>query len=248
MLKTECEIKFSEIATSGKTVAIIVAGGSSSRMQGIDKQFCPISGKPVLLRTLEAFNACDFIDRIVVVGKDDSLLKIQNLVADNKLEKVSDIVAGGGNRAESVRRGVEALGEDAGLLLIHDGARPLITAEIIESVKNTAELYGAAAPGVPLKDTIKKIDLSGKIIETPMRDTLVSIQTPQGFRSEIYKKALRNAGTLTDKITDDCMLVEAIGESVYIVDGSYENIKITNPIDVILAETILKERGEGKCE
>ena len=246
MLKTECEIKFSEIASSGKTVAIIVAGGSSSRMQGIDKQFYPILSKPVLLRTLEVFNACDFIDRIVVVGKEENLLKLQNLVAEKQLDKVSDIVSGGENRAESVRRGIDASGEDAGLLLIHDGARPLITAEIIESVKNAAELYGAAAPGVPLKDTIKKIDASGKIIETPERDSLVSIQTPQGFRAEIYKKALLKAGELTDKITDDCMLVEAVGESVYIVEGSYENIKITNPIDIILAETILKERGEGK--
>ncbi len=244
MVKTECEIKFSEIASCQKTVAIIVAGGSSSRMKGIDKQFFSVGGKPVLQRTIEVFQDCDFIDRIVVVGKEETLLKLQTLVEENNLSKVTDVVSGGKNRAESVKKGVGAAGRDAGILLIHDGARPLVTKDIIESVKNAAELYGAAACGVPLKDTVKRIDLSGKILETPDRSSLVAIQTPQGFRTDVYKKALQSVGTLTEKITDDCMLVESIGESVYTVEGSYENIKITNPIDIVLAESILKERGE----
>jgi len=248
MVKQECKIEVLSTASGGKTVAIIVAGGSSSRMKGINKQFSLLLGKSVLLRSIEAFNNCNFVDRIVIVARPQDIPEVQRMVSDNSFSKVTDIVEGGSCRAESVKNGVLAAGDDAGIFLIHDGARPLVTREIIESVKNAAELYGAAACAVPLKDTVKKVDLSGKIIDTPDRSQLVAVGTPQGFKSDIYKKALVSVGELSDKITDDCMLVELSGQTVYTVEGSYDNIKITSPIDIIIAESILRERGEEGCE
>jgi len=240
--KTEFSIQCDMVTDGGKTTAIIVAGGTASRMGGADKILLPLLGEPVLVRTVKAFENCPAVDNIVLVLRKDIINQVQNLVSEQGFHKVTDLVEGGVTRAASVKAGIAACGMDTDLLLIHDGARPLVTEDIIESVKQAAELYGAAAPGVPLKDTVKIVDPSGKIIETPDRRSLVAIQTPQGFKMPLYVEAVSN---LTDmEITDDCQLLERIGRSVYTVDGSYENIKITTPDDVAIAEGILKKRGE----
>lgn len=247
MVRTEYKFSFTEIEIPQKTTAIIVAAGNASRMDGIDKQLAPILGIPVIERSVKAFQEAAVIDSIVLVAREDKISEFQNLLSD-KYSKITDIIAGGSSRAESVKHGIEVCDRDTGIVLIHDGARPLVTDEIITAVKNAAELYGAAACAVPLKDTVKKIDLSGRIVETPRRSSLVSVQTPQGFRMDIYKKALQSVDTLSDEITDDCSLIELSGNQVYTVKGSYDNIKITTPIDITLAEAIIKRREEEKCE
>ncbi len=241
-LKPEFKLSFSSVENSGKTTAVIVAAGNATRMGEIDKITCPIAGVPVIGRSISAFEKSECIDNIVLVLRQDIVNEVQNLVAQNGFKKVTDLVEGGDTRAESVKRGITACGTDTDIVLIHDGARPLVSQEIIESVKEAVELYGAAAPAVPLKDTVKIVDSSGKIIETPNRSSLVAIQTPQGFLMSSYKTALDE--NTDSSITDDCQLLERTGKTVYVVDGSYENIKITTPEDVEIAEGILRKRGE----
>ena len=241
IISTEFKLEFTEVQNNGKTTAIIVAAGLSKRMVGIDKQFIELCGKPVIARSISAFENCDKIDNIVVVARKDSILKIQKIVETEGFKKVSDIVEGGSIRAESVRKGVEVC-LDSKVLLIHDGARPLVTDEIIKSVIDATEIYGACTSGVKVKNTIKIIDKSGMIISTPNRDTLLSIQTPQGFKTEVYKEAIKRVLGNSIKITDDCMLVELMGKDVFTVDGSYENIKITTNEDILLAESIIRDR------
>lgn len=245
-LKSEFKLDFTAVDCGAKTTAVIVAAGTATRMGGVDKILTPLLDVPTIIRSIKAFEESQCIDNIVVVLRKDAVNTVQNLLTQHKLGKVTDLVEGGETRAESVKSGIAACGSDTDIVLIHDGARPLVTSQIILAVKDAVELYGAAAPAVPLKDTVKIVDSGGKIIETPNRSSLVAIQTPQGFKISVYKKALsenRDSG-----ITDDCQLLERIGESVYTVDGSYENIKITTPEDIEIAEGILRKRGEGRCE
>lgn len=245
-LKQEFEIQCDMITDGGKTTAIIVAGGTASRMGGVDKILLPLVGIPAIIRSIKAFEESECVDNIVLVLRKDIVNKVQNLITEYGFGKVTDLVEGGVTRAESVKAGVTACGQDTDIILIHDGARPLVTADIIQSVKDAVELYGAAAPGVPVKDTVKIIDPSGKIIETPDRSSLVAIQTPQGFKMPLYVEALSHLENM--EVTDDCQLLEKLGHSVYTVDGSYENLKITTPEDVEIAEGILNKRGEKLCE
>ncbi len=248
MISTEFKLSFNTVETGTKTVAIIVAAGSASRMGGVDKQMLKICDTPVIIHTLRAFATLEFVDGIVVVTKKESVLSIQNLVAEYQVGKVTDIVEGGDSRAQSVINGLTACGNDTELVLIHDGARPLVTANIINDVKSAAELYGAATCVVPLKDTVKIIDEFGKVVSTPKRDSLVSVQTPQGFKFSKLKKAIAGFSGDLSKITDDCSFIEIAGETVYTVKGSYENIKITTKEDIPFAEEILKNRGQQSCE
>ena len=244
MLSTEFKLEYKEIKSEGKITAIIVAAGSSTRMKGADKQFISLEGKSVISRTIEAFENCKDVSNIVVVTKKDSILKVQQEVEKYHFKKITDIVEGGNSRDESVKNGVNCC-PDSDILLIHDGARPLISEDIISAVVSSTEIYGAAACGVPVKNTIKIIEENGFIISTPDRSTLLEIQTPQGFKADIYKKALEMEKPNGVNITDDCMLVELLGEKVFTVMGSYENIKITTSEDVLFAESILKKR-KGK--
>ena len=243
MLKTEFKLQFNAVESGKKTVAIIVAAGSASRMGGVDKQMLKLQDTPVIVHSLRAFDNLGFIDGIIIVTKKDGVLNIQNLVSEYKISKVTDIVEGGSSRAQSVINGITACGDDVGLVLIHDGARPLVTEKIITDVKNAAELYGAATCAVPQKDTIKIIDSTGRIVATPKREELVSVQTPQGFRFSTIRKAIAEFGGNYQDITDDCSFVELNGGTVYTVSGSYENIKITTVEDIPIAEQILKNRG-----
>lgn len=244
MLKTEFKIDVCTEETDGKTTAIIVAAGSSRRM-GTDKIFLPICEVPVIVRTLSVFAACDEVDNIVIVTRAENLLKMQNTVKEYNIAKVTDIVEGGETRLQSVINGV-ARATDSDILLIHDGARPLVSEDTVKSVKYAAQMYGAAVPCVAVKDTVKIVK-DGKIVKTPDRTLLFAAQTPQGAKTEIFRKSAAAYNGDAAKITDDAYLLELGGEDVYTVSGDYENIKITTPEDIITAENILKKRN-GEIE
>lgn len=243
---TKCEFTYCKTETESKTVAIIEAAGGSQRIGDTDLLFKPLGNVPVLARSIKAFEECDFVNGIVVVTKEESLLAVQQLCKDYNLKKVTDIVSGGSNRAESVIRGVVAAGNDADILLVHDGARPLVTKEIIKEVYNAAALFGAAVCAVPLDCTVKIVNPAGVIVETPKSNELCAAQTPQGFSAEKYRSAVNCfSGDLSD-IDDDSMLLEAVGETVHTTNGSSENIKIAKPEDFLFAENVLKKRGENE--
>ena len=217
--------------------AVIVAAGSASRMGGIDKILADLKGEPVIVHTVRAFQECPAIKEIVVVTTADKLEKIMSLCKD--FEKLRAVVVGGNSRPESVTNGLNALSEKVKLAAIHDGARPFVTAEMIDETILAAQKYGAAAPAIAVKDTIK-IAKNSVIESTPDRSNLFAVQTPQVFyRSEILE-ALQTAKDVP--LTDDCSAMEAVGKTVFLVQGSDENIKITTPIDLDFGEVILKRR------
>ncbi len=223
--------------------AIIVAAGGSVRMGIADsKQFIPLLGRPAIEYTLRAFEKCHLIKEIVVVCREQDKERIRLIADKNGFSKVSSLVEGGASRAESVRNGIKAASERAKYFAIHDGARPLITVEEIERVIEAAFETGAATLGVPVKDTIKIVDGYNKIESTPLRSQLRAVHTPQVFERELYQFALENAGDNMINFTDDCSLIEHMGGEVEVVKGSEENIKLTTPIDVVIAESILRER------
>lgn len=223
--------------------AIIVAAGGSVRMGIADsKQFIPLLGRPAIEYTLRAFEKCHFIKEIVVVCREQDKERIRLIADENGFSKVSSLVEGGASRAESVRNGIKAASSKAKYFAIHDGARPLITVEEIERVIEAAFETGAATLGVPVKDTIKIVDGYNKIESAPLRSQLRAVHTPQVFERELYQFALENAGDNMINFTDDCSLIEHMGGEVEVVKGSEENIKLTTPIDVVIAESILRER------
>lgn len=229
--------------TEGKVVAIIVAAGRGKRM-GMDfnKQFILLNNKPILAYTLEKFEKTKSIDEIVlVVGKDEIGFVKENIIDKYSIKKVSKIVAGGKERQDSVYNGLLAVKEHCSIILIHDGARPFIEEELIEKSIDMARKMGAVVVAVPVKDTIKRVDNDMKVIDTLKRDELWSIQTPQTFQYKLLKKAYDLNRENKDIVTDDAMMVERLGGTVNILKGSYKNIKITTPEDLIIAENILKE-------
>lgn len=224
--------------------AVIVAAGDSTRMgKGESKQFLPLLGKPAISYTLRAFQSCALINEIIVVCRDCDADRIRAVAEENVIDKLSAVVEGGSCRAESVKNGLESVSASSGYVAIHDGARPLITAEEIEAVCAAAFETGAAAPGTAVTDTIKIIDGDNMIESTPDRSALRAVQTPQVFEKELYAFALSDFDSGLDKVTDDCALIENMGGEVIIVEGSRENIKLTTPIDVVIAESILKNRS-----
>ena len=220
---------------------IIAAAGSASRMQGIDKLLCKINCKEVLLYSVEAFAKAICTDKIVIVTSKEKLETVKRLVSGFSVP--IEVCVGADERQKSVLNGLALCDENSECIMIHDAARPMITPEKIDFLykKIIDENLKAAALGMPVKDTIKVTDESGKIIETPKRETLYITQTPQGFESSLYKKAFEKAVREGKSYTDDCQLVEALGESVYMVEGDYKNIKITTPEDIITAQNFLKE-------
>ena len=225
--------------------AVIVAAGGSVRMgSGDSKQFLPLLGNPAIFYTLGAFQRCDMIDEIVVVCRAQDISRIEALCRGSGFDKVSAVVEGGSCRGESVRNGVSAVSEKAAYFAIHDGARPLITEEDISAVVNAALETGAATLGTAVTDTIKIADANNVITGTPDRSTLRAVQTPQVFERELYSFALSEAEDALDSVTDDCSLIEKMGGEVTIVEGSRENIKLTTPIDLVIAESILSKREE----
>lgn len=225
--------------------AIIVAAGGSTRMgSGVSKQFLPLLGKPAITYTLGAFQRCALIDEVVVVCRAQDIARIEMICADCGFDKVASVVEGGAFRGESVKNGVKAADVRAQYYAIHDGARPLITESDITAVVSAALETGAATLGTPVTDTIKFADENNVITGTPDRSTLRAVQTPQVFEKEIYEFALADAEDRLASVTDDCSLIEKMGGEVTIVEGSRENIKLTTPIDLLIAESILGGREE----
>ena len=218
--------------------AVIVAAGNASRMGGIDKVMAPLSGKALITHTVRAFQNCDAIREIVVVVRQDQQAAVTGLCAG--FDKVTAVVAGGSDRSESVEAGLRALSKKVKLVAVQDGARPLITCQVIDRTVRAAHTYGAAAPAVPVKDTIKVVK-GGVVLETPDRSTLQAVQTPQVFDRALLRGALQKAKQDKVAITDDCSAVEYMGMSVKIVEGDERNIKVTTPMDLKIAQLLLEE-------
>lgn len=223
--------------------AVIAAAGSSMRMGGENKMLLALNGVPVLARTLLAMERAESIDEIIIAAREDELLAYAELCRAYDLRKPVKVIVGGASRAESVYRAALEVSERAKLIAVQDGARPLVTPELIDETVHRAAICGAAAPAIPVHDTIK-IAQDGIVRETPERSMLFAVQTPQVFDASLLKAALQSALEEHAAITDDCSAVERLGKAVYLTEGDEENIKITTPTDVILAEAILSQRGE----
>jgi 2-C-methyl-D-erythritol 4-phosphate cytidylyltransferase len=215
-----------------KAGAIIAAAGESRRMGGIDKVLAPLGGKPALSHVLHAFDSCNSIDQIVAVVNEKSLERCRQLIAEEELSRPIEVCVGGKRRQDSVAAGLAKL-KDCDWVVIHDGARPLVTKDLIERGLEAAQETGAAVAAVPVTDTIKVAGDDKIVHQTPPRQNLWAVQTPQVFRygliSEAYKKA-------EDEVTDDASLVEQLGYKVKLYMGAYDNIKITTPDDLLIAE------------
>ena len=223
------------------TTAIIVAAGNSTRMgYRMSKQLIPLCGRPAIEYTIRAFQNCSLIDEIIVVARPQDIDDIAHTAFSFK--KVTTVTAGGADRSASVRRGVSAASKRATHFAIHDGARMLITEEEIARVLHTAFDCGAATLGTPVTDTVKVVSAEMEILSTPERSSLYAVQTPQAFERSLYLRAAENARQSGLSFTDDCSMVEAIGEKVIVVRGEYTNIKLTTPADIIIAEAILSKR------
>ena len=223
--------------------AVIVAAGSSQRM-GSDKLMLKLGEIPVLARTLKAFQASPLVDEIIVVTRIEKLQETADLCKEYGIKKVSRVIAGGKTRTESALAGVSEVQSTAKLIAIHDGARPLVTEDLILRTVYAAAEHMAAAPAVRSVDTLKAVDENGCIIGTVDRETTLRIQTPQIFRAELIKGALTKAVEKGMTLTDDCAAAEMMGVRTKTVLGDEDNIKITTPRDMLFAAEILKERGE----
>ncbi len=220
--------------------AVIVAAGSASRMGGIDKVMAPLGGEPMVVRTVRQFQNCDAIKEIVIVTREDLIVPIMDLCHD--FDKVKAVVAGGKTRDESVSLGLNTLSAKVKLVAVQDAARPFASWQLIDRVVRAANTYGAAAPAIPVKDTVKVVQ-GGIVKETPDRSTLQAVQTPQVFDFDLLRGALKQAKADGAAITDDCSAVERLGMSVKIVEGDERNIKITTPLDLKIAELFLQEES-----
>ncbi|MBE6986861.1 MAG: 2-C-methyl-D-erythritol 4-phosphate cytidylyltransferase [Ruminococcaceae bacterium] len=218
--------------------AVIVAAGTASRMGGIDKVMAPLKGEPMIVHTVRAFQNCDAIREIVIVTREDLLVPVMDLC--HRFDKVQAVIVGGASRQESVERGLDMMSVGTKLVAVQDGARPLITWQVIDRTVRAANSYGAAAPAVPVKDTIKVVT-GGIVKETPDRSTLQAVQTPQVFDLDLLKGALAKARMEDAAVTDDCSAVERLGMSVKIVEGDERNIKVTTPVDLKIAELLLED-------
>ena len=219
--------------------AVLVAAGSASRMGGIDKVMAPLGGTPMIVRTARAFQDCEAIKEIVIVTRQDLILSITGLCQG--MDKVKAVVVGGGSRQESVWLGLNALSKEVELAAVHDGARPLVSGALIDRVVRAAHSYGAAAPAIPVKDTIK-VEQGGMIASTPDRSTLRAVQTPQVFDFDLLRGALQKAEKDGAAVTDDCSAVERLGMNIRLVEGEERNLKVTTPLDLKIAELLLEEK------
>lgn len=222
---------------------IVVAAGKGTRMGGaVSKQYLPLAGKPVLVHTLEAFEAMKMVDSIVLVIGGGDVERCREYIREYGLRKVSAVLPGGAERQSSVYRGLQALDPGIEWVLVHDGVRPFIREQDAEACLEGAKEHGASVLAVRVKDTVKIVEPGGRIESTPDRSTLWAIQTPQAFRVPelvaAHEVAIREGFTGTD----DAMLIERAGQPVYVVEGSYDNIKITTPEDLEWAEFRMNQR------
>ena len=241
--------KARDVLTPSKhTTAIILAAGSGERfsadageLAGIKKQFVPVLGKPVLLRTAEAFEASSLVDDIIIVSGEEEIGLCRELLAPT-VKKLRCIVKGGATRQESAMAGLEAVDPVTDYIAIHDGARCLVTPEIIDNVIREAYHFGAAAAAERAVDTVKYASNDRTIENTIDRDHVWLMKTPQIFMANLYRAAVYSAFKEGAAVTDDCMLAERLGFKVRVVDCGHENIKLTYAIDRVIAEAILTER------
>ena len=220
---------------------VIVAAGRSTRMEGIDKVLTPLGGEPLILHTLAPFQNSPLVEEIIIVTREDLMVPIGTLCSQRGIGKVRRLVVGGETRTASVLAGLEAVTPGIGLVAIHDSARPFLPPAVLEEVLACARQTGAAAPAIPVKDTIKEAR-EGKVVETPRREELFAVQTPQVFDGDLIRLALTKAQEEGLSLTDDCGAVERLGFPVRLTQGSEENIKITTPRDLVWGEAILAER------
>ena len=217
--------------------AVIVAAGESLRMGDTDKMLAQLSGKPLLAWAVRPFQQSRLVDQVVVVVSGENRQQCQAVISGSEWSKVSDFCLGGRRRQDSVAAGLAHL-EQCDWVIVHDGARPLVTVDLIERGLEAAEETGAAVAAVPVTDTIKVAGEDGTVLQTPPRQNLWAVQTPQVFRIDIITEAYRSAG---DDVTDDASLVEQAGYKVRLYPGSYDNIKITTPADLALAEVLVRK-------
>lgn len=227
----------------GSIVAIIPAAGQGKRMKSkLNKQYLTLIDKPVLVHTLDTFQNNELITEIIVVAREDELEFCRQEVVDKYgFDKVKKVIAGGSTRQESVYNGLQA-SKVVDYVVIHDGARPLLTGEVLQKAIRQAREHKAVGVAVPVKDTIKVIDEGKFVKQTPARDKLWAIQTPQIFTYDLILRAYEQARRQGVQGTDSSMLVEKLGEPVKLVKGSYENLKVTTPEDLVIAEAIIQGR------
>jgi 2-C-methyl-D-erythritol 4-phosphate cytidylyltransferase len=230
-----------------KVTALIPAAGMGRRMgKAVAKQFLPLGDKPMLAHTLLAFQRAAEIDEIIpILSKEDMESCLRDIIEQYHITKVKTLVVGGKERQDSVMNGLKKLDKDASVVLVHDGVRPFVTAEMIRESVELAKKGECVVVGVPLKDTIKEVDDKGLVRHTLERSRLWAIQTPQAFPVKALKRAYEEAFKKRVYGTDDATIVERMGGSVRVLMGSYENIKITTPEDLMLAEEILKRRYDA---
>lgn len=226
-----------EFFVMDKAGAVIVAAGKGERMGGMDKVFAPVAGKPLLAWAIEAFESCSAVQDVVVVLHEANLERGKRLVVEGGYSKVVEVCLGGLRRQDSVAQGLEKLRE-CGWVVIHDGARPCVNPNMIEQGLREAKGTGAAIAAVPARDTVKKVGAGMTIEETPKREILWMAQTPQVFRWDMIARAYQEA---SGDATDDAALVEGLGYEVKVYMGSYDNIKVTTPRDLALAELIMSQ-------
>lgn len=228
-----------------KISAIIPAAGQGKRMgMGQNKVHLTLGNETILTLTLKIFDQLDEVEELIVVVRPDEVEAcLEQIFLPGRFQKPYKVVAGGKERQDSVKAGLAVLSRHTDFVLIHDGARPLITNDLIQGALEAAALHGTAVLAVPVKDTIKVVQANGFVKQTPERSTLRAVQTPQIFSRALICRAYEHATETGILGTDDASLVEALGESVYLVSGSYENIKITTPEDLLLAESILRRRS-----
>ncbi len=208
---------------------------------GAQKLLLPLGGIPVLARTLLALDQASRVDALVVAAREEDILPFSDLCKDYGIQKPVKVVRGGGSRERSVLLAALEADPRTELLAVHDGARPLATPDLIDSVIDKAARCNAAAPAVAVKDTVKSVR-DGQVEETLDRSRLVAVQTPQVFEADLLKAALQSALEAGAELTDDCSAVERLGKLVYLVEGDEANLKLTTPLDLVVAEAVLKER------
>jgi len=220
------------------TSAILVCAGNASRMGGVNKILMPLGQTAVIGVCMTAFQNCPDISEIIIVTKKENFEFVQEIADDLHISKLAHLTEGGETRQKSVMQGLKLVSKDSEYIAVHDGARPLVKTDHISKVIHDARVFGGAALGVPVKDTIKVTD-GGLIIDTPPRASLYITQTPQVFRKRLYFEAVDFALEHDLDFTDDCQLVEAVGGKIYMTQGDYTNIKITTPEDIKIAEVLL---------
>lgn len=235
-----------QAAQRPRCAALVAAAGSSTRMGGINKLLQPLDGIPVLVRTLTALERAQRVDSIVIATREEDLITVSQLCKTYGITKCKKVIRGGEDREHSVLLAALEAEPDTELLAVQDGARPLVSPALIDRVIEAAQRCGAAAPAIPVKDTIKTVREDEAVEETLERSRLRAVQTPQVFEASLLKAALQAALEEGAVLTDDCSAVERLGKVVYLIEGEETNLKITTPTDLVLAEALLAAEEDAR--